>query len=71
MQNQGQYARPVFFRTASPSQILVKMAFAPFRSTYRVSIDLNEGVERAERKDEHECAKEGLGNLLRWILVNR
>lgn len=47
------------------------MAFAPFRSTYRVSIDLNEGVERAERKDEHECAKEGLGNLLRWILVNR
>ncbi len=40
-------------------------------ATYRVDIDLNEGLGRVQRKDEDECAKEGLGHLLRWILLNR
>ncbi len=40
-------------------------------ATYKVNIDLNEGVERANRKDDDETAKEGLSNMFRWILVNR
>jgi len=36
-----------------------------------VRLNLNAGLDKALRKNEEETGKEGLSNLLRWILINK